>query len=390
MTQTVDQFLLKIQNNFDEIKLFSLKDLRVLVSLVKQLSNDVFLTENQSKLLTKILTSNKKSIETIDNTVSEVLKNNLWSKPFRVIQKVRKIYIDKANPDQIIVEFTYDKDIKQKMMFLSSKIYGNISPTAKFYSIQLTETNVYLLVKEFFEFDFEIDSKILDFYHEIEKIVVSPFQEFDIFNSNNETLKKVIEQDIGPISLENLKLLHDRKIRYQYQILEKISEKSLESVIAQRKENKIFVDSKKVLLSEVLGSVKSLKRFPVLFIFDGHDAKIDKKMLDLVNMTLTDLEITESVGIYYRFNNVDGGSDFNSSVSKLNYNQKLTERTQIVGIANNKIPKFLIKMNWRPQTIISFTNSFRNNKSSAYFSDIDLIVFYGNKQPLIGGVDVLV
>lgn len=390
MSRTVDQFLLKIQTNFSEMGPLPLKDLRILVSLSKQLSNGVFLTENQSRLLTKILSTHQNSFEKLDKGISEVLKNNFWSKPFRVIQKIRKIYIDKTHTDQIIVEFTYDKDIRQKLMSLNTEIYGNITPNPKSYSFQLTEKNIYLLVREFIDLDFEIDAKILEFYQEIEKIITDSPQDFEIFGLTDEKIKKLVEQDIGEIDLENLKFLHDRKIRYQYQILEKIPEKSLENSIAQRKENKIFVDNKNFSLSDVVDAVKKLKRFPVLFIFDGYDAKIDKKMIDLINSSLEDLKIFDDVGIYYRFSKHDSGTEFNSMISKLNYNQQLTEKTQIVGIANNKLPKFLIKMQWKPQTIISFTNSFRNNKSSAYFSDVDLIIFYGSKQPLIGGVDVLV
>jgi hypothetical protein len=49
----------------------------------------------------------------------------------------------------------------------------------------------------------------------------------------------------------------------------------------------------------------------------------------------------------------------------------------------------MIKSEWKPQSVISFTTSFRNNKSSVYCNDVDLIVYYTDRQPLHGGVSVI-
>lgn len=386
MLLTVDQFLLKIQTDINQLPV---KDHRILQSLLKQLSHGIFLTENQSKLLIKILNSNRNQVRKIDSSISEVLKNNSWSKPFRVIQKIRKIYIDKENIDQIKIDFTYDKEIKNRLLAMNSLFYGTLSLSGKSYAIPLTEKNIYLLVKEFIDLDFEIDEKILNFYHEIDKIMESPPIEFDVFSPSNEKFLKIIKDDIGDIDLKNLNFIHDRKIRYQYKISEKIHEKSLENAVVQRNKNKIFVDDKFFSLDELLDVLKNLKRFPLLLIFDGHDPKLDKKMLDLVNLSLTKTKINGNFGVYYRFDKTAEGAEFNSTIAKFNYNQKLAGDTKIVGIANNKLPKFMIKMNWKPQAIISFTPVFKNNKSSAYFSDVDLIIYYGNKQPLSGDIDAV-
>lgn len=387
---TVDHFLLSIQKNLANISNIALKDLRILNSLSKQLSQGIFLTENQSKLLIKILNSNKSSLEKIDSDPTPVLKNIFWSQPFRMIQKVRKIYLNNDVPVQIVVEFTYDKEIKARLLSLSKKIFGGVSLKEKSYAITLTEKNIYLLVKEFFDLDFEIDERILDFYHEIEKVIDTSSNNFEIFHLADEKLKKIVDDDVGGVTLDNLKLLHDRKIRYQYQISEKLPENSLENAIAQRKGNKIFIDSKKFSLDSVIEALKNLKRFPLLYVFEGHDAKNDKKMLEMVKSSLTNNNISCNTGIYYRFDKDNNGSEFNSEIAQLGYNKKLDESTDVVGIANNKVPKFMIKMQWKPQSIITFTNAFRNNKSSAYFSDVDLIIYYGSKQPVIGEVDVIV
>jgi hypothetical protein len=70
-------------------------------------------------------------------------------------------------------------------------------------------------------------------------------------------------------------------------------------------------------------------------------------------------------------------------------NAKLSPTTMVAGIANNKLPKFMIKNGWYPNSVISFSNNFKNNKSSYYCDSVDLIVYYNDKQPLGGDIDAI-
>ena len=95
------------------------------------------------------------------------------------------------------------------------------------------------------------------------------------------------------------------------------------------------------------------------------------------------------VGIYFRFDNTtEQNKIFNDLINTLKYNSKLDKNTKIVGLANNKLPKFLVKDQWKPNSIISFTNNFKNNKTSVYCDDVDLIIYYHDKAPL-GDIDAI-
>jgi hypothetical protein len=246
------------------------------------------------------------------------------------------------------------------------------------------------VIDEFKNEGFEIDEKIMNFYHEISEILKNNKSPFYVFSLENENLKKIIEDDVGPITLDNLLLLHDRKFRYQYTITEKITEKNLKNSIAQRSSTKTFINSQHYNLEEVLASLKDLHRLPLLIVFDGHDAKIDQKMLNLLSDAMLKNGIDNQTGIYFRFGQGTDGESFNKIIKDLKYNQPLTEVTTVAGIANNKIPKFMVKTGWKPKTVISFIPGFKNNKSSVYFSDVDLIIYYGDKKPLAGEIDVIV
>ena len=389
---TVDNLLVYLfKNAFLTEKIFPSKDKRILLSLARQLLQNTFLTESQSKLLIKIFKENEKQLVDVVDNVHDVLTNNTWSEPFRIIQQIRKIYVNPTNPEALIIEFTFDKRLKNKLTGLSTRLQGPITCIEpRQFTVNLTEKNIHIVVGEFLRENFEIDEKIMKFYDDINRVITTSEMNFSIINSKNENLKKMLIEDIGAYTSENYLLLNDRKIRYQYDFFEKIPDKSLTTLIAQRPSSKIFISNASHDLIEVIASLKELNRMPLLVIFDGHDSTTNKKSLNLLSSALKANGVDDHIGIYFRFNQGNDTAGFNKTISELGYNKNLSELSQVAGIANNKLPKFFIKDNWKPKSVISFTTSFKNSKSYVYCNDIDLIIYYGDKKPIQGSVDVLV
>jgi hypothetical protein len=392
MTEAIDTVLKKIipiiKNNSRGVPN---KDKRILMSLSNQIDQGHFLTENQSKLMVKILNENISVVETIEPDIKNIIAVGTWSQIFRVIQRVRKISLSEDQENLILVEFTYDKRLKEKLISLNSKIDGSISAVgSKVYALALTEKNIHLLVSVFLKDDFEIHEKIMNFYFEIDKILKNENDLFDIKDTTNEIFKNTIYDRMGDISKENLMLLHDRKIRYQYTFSEKIEAVTLAEKIAVRKNSKVFISSNNTSLSSLITSLLELKRFPAMVIFEGHDPKINKKHLEMLSLAIEETGIAGDIGIYFRFDKDTDNCLFNKKVAELSYNKNLSTTTAVAGVANNKIPKFLLKTEWKPKTVISFTTTFKNNKNAVYCNDVDLIVYYTDRRPLSGDIDVIV
>ncbi len=368
----------------------SAKDRRILVSLAGQLDQGNFLTQNQANLLLKIFQENKKLINVQGVDLDNLLENPVWSEKFRVIEKIRKIFLDKNHAGVFFMEFSYDKRLQNKLSSLNKSIQGNISSIgSRLYSFLFCEKNIFAIVEEFQRDGFTIDQEILNFYQEICEIKKNKKNPFDIFSLEDVKLQRIIKSDIGDIDETNLMLLHDRKFRYQYEVFPKIEEKTLVAAIAQRKSTKIFISSKGVDLKEIFKAVKELNRFPLLLIFEGHSSKTDKKSLDLLKNSVEELGIENSVGIYFRFDKTNDTDGFNSTIAESKFNKNLEDTTLVAGISNNKLPKFMVNLGWKPKSIISLTSTFKNNKSSVYFSDVDLTIFYTDRQPLGVGIDNL-
>lgn len=379
----IDSLLPHIIQNIAAIQaLIPKKDKRIIVSLAKQLSSGIFLTENQAKLFVKILNENLKAVKGIVHDIEPILSENLWSKEFRVVQKVRKISYSPDSHNSFLLEFSFNTRLKEKFTKISPKLTGQITSSGSKYFIQLNEFNINLVVSTFIKDGFEIDQKIMDFYQEIEEIKKNTKRPFEIFSTSHEKLKKSVLTDVSEITMENVLMLQDRKIRYQYEISEKSAENSLAAQIANRPTRKIYVNPQEISFVNIVTALLSLKRLPLLIIFEGHSSEKDKKTLKLVEDAVSTLGLGDEIGIYFRYDKGDDSSHFNKELLTLGYNKDLGDKTVIAGISNNKLPKFMIKTGWKPQSVISFSNSFRANKASVYCTDVDLIMYYTATEPL--------
>jgi hypothetical protein len=386
---TVDKFLSYLCYNYKDTLTthWSQRDRKVLVSLSKQIQSGNFLTENQGKLLLKIIKENWEVVTATVTADISLIENPQWSEPFRVIEQLRKVFMSLEENPKIVVEFTYNKRIRQSINDLNKVLQGQVvCANPRQYHLPLTEQNIYNVVQHFKSDDFEIDEKIMDFYHEIEEIIESKNNSLNVFSLVNEKLISAIKKDVGDITQDNLILLNDRRIKYQYQISSKNPENSMKNSLANRSSTKVWINSKDHELIEVIENIRALNRFPLLVIFNGHDSKECLKNLEKLTKSAPNIE----TGIYFRFDNhVDSDKQFNMFIQSNKLNAKLSPTTLVAGIANNKLPKFMVKGTWYPQSVITFSNNFKNNKSSYYCDSVDLIVYYNDKQPLGGDIDAI-
>jgi hypothetical protein len=389
---TVDTLLIELSRQGIETLSSQIanRDKKVLISLARQITSGQFLTENQSKLLIKILKENEQHIFDPVSTTRHIIDNPTWTHPFRVIEQVRKIFLSKEHDGRIIVEFTHNKRLRQQITDLNKIIEGQmLSINTKQYTVPLTEKNLYQIVTAFKPHGFEVDPNIMKFYQEISEICLAKSTQFDVFNLTNEKLITAVHAEVGQISDNNLIMLNDRSLKFQYTIFPKNPEISLKNSLANRTSPRVWVDSNTSSLDELVIALHELNRLPVLFVFNGHDSKECLQNLKKLEKSLKNSGL-DKIGIYFRFDSSsDTNKDFNSLISHLDYNSKLNQQTQVAGIANNKLPKFMLKNGWYPASVVSFSNNFKSNKTSVYCNAVDLIVYYNDKRPL-GGVDAIV
>lgn len=386
---TIDKILIQLLSSGDEhLTAISSRDLKVLKSLAKIISTPSFITENQGRLLVKILRENFEKFTDMKDEISSSVSVPTWTRPFRQIDKTKKLYILQSDPS-LIIEFAFSSAIRKVLTTNAKHITGFCQQSSgKNYKADLTERNIVALVETLEPLDFDIDQKVIDFYKTIKSWSENEVRDqFLISNISHVNFQKHITSDLGINTSIDENIILDRSMRYQYFF--KKSEKSekttknLAETIAERTGTKLWIDRKTVSLDDIMLSLLKLKRLPVLVIFDNNDDKRCFEDLKILHESLEKNEIFSQIGIYFRLPNNDTGTQFNKFIAEHQYNCALDDTTQIVGVQNGKIPKFFLKNNWRPMSVIAIGNSLRQTKTAVYANSCDLIITYTDNQPLI-------
>ena len=394
---TIDNILLKIEEySIDKLNSsVPVKDRRILKNLVRMIQMPSFITESQGRLLIKILQENMEALDFIGSELIPSLKNPSWTKSFKTVDVVRQLSISKNSSGNsfIDIECSFNKEIKKSLVTLIRNIEGATFTiiSGKRTSILLTEKNLYNTVKELDKHNFDKSEQVIKLYNDISSLdVLGTKDSFSIHNTSNIKLKNRLIKNIGSIDSTNMLLLEDRKIEFQYNVTGNLDDSTLANKIAKRTNNKIFINSSEYTLLDVAQAIRQLRKMPALCIFDEYDAGASIKNLKTVKTVVDAVDPTINVGVYFRFNNAGDGEQFNKLISEYNFNKQLDSNNRVSVIANGKIPKFFLKSDWYPKTVLSFSNQFRNNKTSVYCNSCDLIVYYTSSKPMIGTVDVIV
>jgi hypothetical protein len=390
---TIDNLVLKIVNYSSPTieEYLPQRDTRVLRSLATAINGHFFITENQSRLLLKILKEHQEKLSKFDNEFAEILSRPLWSRSFRQIEQVRKLYIFPLgdNDYTIAIEFTFSSAIRKILANLAKTTAGliQVHPGKLFYA-DFTEKNIVELVDALTPHNFQIDELLKNHYNTIKSWSKIDFQnQFLITSITNQNFQKHITADLGVETAIDQNIIIDRSNRYQYFVENhEKTEENLTSLLAHRKKSKVWIDKNIFSLSDIFQALINLKRLPALVVFDNHGITTSQKNLKNLEILVNSLEennLDKNVGIYFRLPNDENGKKFNQLIAEKNYNNHLDIDTEIVGIQSGKIPKFFLTSNWKPMSIITIDSSLRNSKTALYANCCDLIISYSDSEPII-------
>lgn len=384
---TVDKLLLKLTSNtIRPVEDYMTgKDARLARSLTTAVKTPHFITENQANLLIKLLTNYNKNIVEIENDAEAILSAPSWSKSFRVVEQVRRIYLNTAENGEIaiFVEFTFSSVIRKILNNISKNIQGGVHTISnKLSSVELTEKNIVVLLDSLKSQKFEIDQKIQDFYKIVKKWnLTEECNNLFFGDSLLPSIKIALENEFDHTATNIDNLILDRSLRYQFFVKkpEKISE-NLEEIIVHRTHSKLWIDSNQYNLENLFATLKNLNRLPALVVFDSWATENCLENLKNLSFSLEKNDLNNNVGIYFRLANEASGKDFNTMISEKKYNAKLDNSTVIAGVQTGKLPKFFLKdCSWEPKSVIVLGNNLRHSKTAVYSNRCDLIISYSDK-----------
>jgi hypothetical protein len=355
------------------------RDLRTLKSLAKTVSSPSFITANQGRLLLSLVREHK---DILGINLSDI-DNPTWSRPFRAMDKTRKLYIDNAL-HRIVVEFGLSNHIKSHLVQHHKDIEGLVQElSGKKYHADLTEKNIVLLVNICKPLQFEIDSTIESYYESINDWKFNDtISQYRINTITHPNFQKHLVNDLGINTPLDNNLIADRSIRYQYFVDKTIDPKTLTEIIAYRQQPKVWIDKTIYSIKDIILSLIELKRLPLLLVFDNYKPADQTKILLEISDVLDELNITD-VGIYFRTSNKSDAKAFNEIIADKQYNCVLNKDTVIAGVESGKIPKFMLKSDWKPMSVVTLGTQLKHSKTAVYSNCCDLIITYMEKEPLI-------
>jgi hypothetical protein len=387
---TIDQILLNITSCTSPCieEKIPQRDCRVLRGLASTISGKTFITENQSRLLLKLLNRYSEFLSLIEPNLKKYLETPIWSTSFKVVDVIKKVYINTTvdHDNRIFIEYSHSSNLRKLIQNLSKRIEGPVlQPSTRYCSFELTEKNIDEIVTTLTPYKFDFDQKITDFYKIIKNWQFQDQCKNLVFGENLfEPIKKSLTGEQSNDEFTNNNIVYDRSIRYHYFVKkpEKISE-NLENLIIHRTQPKIWVDSKEHKLEDLIGNLKNLNRFPVLVIFDSRNTDNCVDHLKNLNFALEKHDINNHVGIYFRLDSLGQGKEFNQFIGSKQYNVPLDSTTLVAGVQTGKLPKFFIKdCNWEPKSVIVIGTNLRHSKTAVYSNRCDLIISYSDKQSL--------
>jgi len=319
---TVDNLLLKIVN-FTEPAIeqtIAPGDSKVLRSLATSIASNFFITENQGRLLMKILKENSKKLPNFSEEISTTLSAPSWSKSFRHIEQVKKFYIKKNEYHEPIqfVELSYSQEIRKILQNLSKSVEGFVQASAgKSWTAELTEKNIVLLYEALEPHDFDIDETIKNHYETIKSWSEQDFRDqFILSNIEHKNFVRHITDDLGIETPIDQNIINDRSMRYQYFTENaKNHGETLIEVIANRPKSRVWIDKDQHGVTEIVSSLIKLHRLPLLVVFDTIVNDKYLKNLQILSDALEKNGIFDGVGVYFRLPNDTMGKQFNSLIA---------------------------------------------------------------------------
>lgn len=386
---TIDKLLTKIINhNFGTVEnLIPSRDVRVLRNIARIINEPVYITENQAKLLVKVLNEHKEKFSDFTNEIDSAIVDPVWERNFRIVENIRKVYITEEHHNKCIaIEATFSSEIRNYISQLAKVVSGLVqAPPGKKYYADLTEKNIVAIVEKLKQYKFVFSDEVLEYYETIKSWSKDTYVgQYQITTITHPNFERHIINDLGIDTAIDQNVINDRSLRYQYFVkkTEKTPE-TLTEIVATRTQPKIWVNNAEYNLTSVLETFLNLRRLPTLVVFDTRDSKKCLENLQKLSESLEKNGIFDGIGIYFRLDNDTIGKEFNQLISDKQYNCHLDHNTKIVGVQSGKIPKFLLKTDWKPMSVVSLDHALRHSKTAVYANCCDLIVTYTSNEPII-------
>lgn len=364
-------------------------------SIGRQVSNGIALTDRQLDLSLKKIKKYQGNLEKNNIDVESMLLTKPLRLPLREIDRSQTISFEKNDDDKtvILIKGVRSKIFQEKWSKIESNIIGECLSKPMAFEVPVNEINILHVVGNFLESEFKVSDELIEIYQKIEKILENP-QDFvpyiDLENDRvvvknaNKHCYNYIDQNISEDTKANFlsyidKLKNCGIYHKNQEILEKIGNlapNDLVKNIVSHSSTRFRIDPSTHSCDQLLEVVETLNQWPILVLVDE-----DQKAYDQVSAMYAALSkkiSNQDMTVFFR---VDKGhknfNEFTQFVKDNQLNNYIGSNTKVVFIAKNKIPKPLLKAEWKPYAAVMMSlHDF--GKTSAFLDDLSTVYYYNS------------
>lgn len=356
-------------------------DATIMYSIARQVFRGIALTDRQHVLMKEKLEKYKDQFTALEYEF-DVAINNL-RQPIREIDRSKTITMSSL-PEEVKGD-NEGKVIKVRFPFKKSLIMliEEAKPSDGYYHNKgahehfflYNEVNVKNLLDRLIDKEFEIDEEIKQVYFKIKEIENVPENYLSGISNNTlvnvkPELKQIIQKEIGLLD-ESTKLKYiDRKFRYGFDLYEDKEPRSLIEQIAYRKRRSYQSVPSKESTNALFDALWNLDRFPLVVVLERKSA--EQQLYECVNF-FRDILPSSCQSVLFRNDGADDG--FNNLVKDRKLNNWVDNGTKIVYISIDKLPKVLLKTDWRPQAAFLYNSMVDRTVDSYICNSCDLVVY---------------
>lgn len=371
-------------------------DKSLINSLGRQVHKGMALTDRQLDLsLTKVL-KYRDGLTANGIDVDRVLQEIPLRMPLREVDRSQKIYLSEktdVEDQRIYVKYIFSKKIEEVWTVLKPEIEGEILFGKNLRSVLPTELNLYKVVNTFKPLGFEIDPKVEEIYEKVDEILKNPqnyVPQVDIENENfvvrnvSSVVSKLVDEKFPEVNdnnfvdyitfLKRLEIFHKNpKITEK---IENLGFDQLSTSVLKTPHNKILLNSEKYKIEDAVSVIENLNQWPVLIILE-EKPNIFQTVKDLYNIVKDKVD-PDAITVFFRLSKgQNNAEEFNQFVKDHHLNNYIDEKTKVVFITKERIPKPLIKSAWKPLTALVLT-SYDYGRIGSYINSFKTVYYYSN------------
>lgn len=360
-------------------------DIPLLNSFDRQIQKGVSLTDRQFNLLKlklEIYTSQFKNQNI--KSWEAALQNSAYE--FREIDRTKSIsivskddvvannrsHLSLKDGDYIKVRFPFNKKYISKL----DKIIGSNTTKTYFHEknshehyFRLSAMNCYRIHNTFPEW--QTDEKIKELSKEVNNVLENKENYIPIYKENK--FINIDEKIINKINSDDNLKIADSSIAFGYYI-EECNNKTLLETIAYRKQPTVLVHTDEHTVFDIMNCIDFLDRYPILVCVDKDDCYNQVKE---IHTAISKFIPNNLHSVLFRVESSDKeNAGLNLFVKENNLNNWVDNTTKVVYIKKDKLPKVLLKSDFKPRTALCKSSLRSNRLVTNYVSyNCDLIVY---------------